>query len=293
MAIYQPSKDVLLAAINAQNSLTIKATDIVYSAPKDIRGTDQETTTQRNTLVKVSSAPVGSTWTGKKNVFYNRLNLADLITLIGDTLQVGAVATVYDALIGLNNRYGFAFEQADLQNTEIHWEPDGATGNVELIALEDSLGWVGSVTFKLAKGDESLQSAVTTTTLNGLKYPNGDMGSVAQTAVIAEIYSYPFDFTVLRDTLLTYQPGVLNAGTPLNALRDALIQITSSPWVSTNVAAWGLLGAEITYNGLNKAEFPTNSKYKYAMVIKLPATTTNIKGTLYVQYSDPEDPNEV
>lgn len=66
MAIYQPSKDVLLAAINSQNSLTIKATDIIYSTPKDIRGTDQGTTTQRNTLVKVSAAPVGSTWSGKR-----------------------------------------------------------------------------------------------------------------------------------------------------------------------------------------------------------------------------------
>ncbi|EBS0563276.1 hypothetical protein DTU56_09115 [Salmonella enterica subsp. enterica serovar Muenchen] len=293
MAIYQPSKDVLLAAINAQNSLTIKATDIIYSAPKDIRGTDQETTTQRNTLVKVSAAPVGSTWTGKKNVFYNRLKLSDLTTLIGDTLQVGSVDKLYDALVGLNNRYGFAFEEADLENSDLEWEPDGRTGSLELIAKADSLGWIGMVTFKLAKGDESLQSAVTVTTLNGLKYPNGDMGSVAQTATIAEIYSYPFDFTTQRDALLAFEPGVLSAGTTLNNLVGILNPITGTTWVASNAASWGLLGAEITYNGLNKAEFPTNSKYKYAMAIKLPATTTNIKGTLYVQYNDPDDPNEV
>ena len=292
MAIYQPSKEVLLAAVNAQNSLSIKATDITYSAPKDIRGTDQETTTQKNTMVKITATPTG-TWTGKKNLFYNRMLLSDLTVLIGDTIQIGSVDTIHEALIGLNNRYGFVFENTDLENTEIEWEPDGATGNVELKALPDSLGWIGSVNFKVAKGDESLQSAVTNAVLDGLKYPNGDMGSVAQTAIIAEVYSYPFDHTVNRDALLAYQPGVLTAGTNLNSLVTLINGVTGTTWVATGVANWGLLGAEITYNGLNKAEFPTNQKYKYAMAIKLPATTTNIKGVLYLQYNDPEDPNEV
>lgn len=292
MAIYQPSKDVLLAAVNAQNSLNIKLTDITYSAPKDIRGTDQATTTQRNTLVKITATPTGS-WTGKKNLFYTRLNIEDIQQLIGDTLQVGGVEKLHDALIGLNNRYGFAFEPEDLVNTDLEWEPDGQTGFLDVTAEADSLGWIGTARFKLVKGDESLQTAVTTTTLNGLKYPNGDMGSVNQTAILAEVYSYPFDFTTQRDALLVFGTGVLAAGATLNNLVDILNPITGTTWVASNAASWGLLGAEITYNGLNKAEFPTNSKYKYAMAIKLPATTTNIKGTLYVQYNDPDDPNEV
>lgn len=293
MSIYQESKAVLLDAVNSQNSLKIKDTDIVYSEPKDIRGTDQETNTQRNTLVKISAAPEGSTWTGKKNCFYNRMNLADLRTLLGDTLQIGSVDTLHAALVGLNNRYGFIFNTEDLQDAEIIWEPDGATGSVELTANPTSLGWIGTVEFKVVKGDDSLESAVTTNVLNGLKYPNGDMGSVAQSAILAEIYSYPFDFTKYRDELLAYPTGVQAAGTPLNTLRDYLIAVTGSAWVSTDAAAWGLLGAEISYVGLNQADFPTNTKYKYAMAIKLPATTTNIKGTLYVQFSDPDDPSEV
>ncbi|AFO71361.1 virion structural protein [Cronobacter phage CR5] len=292
MAIYQPSKEVLLAAVNAQNSLNIKLTDITYSAPKDIRGTDQATTTQRNTLVKITATPTGS-WTGKKNLFYTRLNIEDIQQLIGDTLQVGGVEKLHDALIGLNNRYGFAFEPEDLVNTDLEWEPDGQTGFLDVTAEADSLGWIGTARFKLVKGDESLQTAVTTTTLNGLKYPNGDMGSVNQTAILAEVYSYPFDFTTQRDALLVFGTGVLAAGATLNNLVGILNPITGTTWVASNAASWGLLGAEITYNGLNKAEFPTNSKYKYAMAIKLPATTTNIKGTLYVQYNDPDDPNEV
>lgn len=292
MAIYQPSKEVLLAAVNAQNSLNIKLTDITYSAPKDIRGTDQATTTQRNTLVKITATPTGS-WTGKKNLFYTRLNIEDIQLLIGDTLQIGGVEKLHDALIGLNNRYGFAFEPEDLVNTELEWEPDGQTGFLDVTAEADSLGWIGTARFKLVKGDESLQTAVTTTTLNGLKYPNGDMGSVNQTAILAEVYSYPFDFTTQRDALLVFGTGVLAAGATLNNLVGILNPITGTTWVASNAASWGLLGAEITYNGLNKAEFPTNSKYKYAMAIKLPATTTNIKGTLYVQYNDPDDPNEV
>lgn len=292
MGIFKLSKDILREAVNTQNSLSVKDTDIVYSDPKDIRETEQGTTSARNTLVKITAAPVGSTWSGKKNLFYDRLDLGKLTSLIGDTIQLGSVEFIHDALIGLNNRYGFVFEAADLINSEVSWEPDGKTGTVVLEAEPLSLGWINSVQFKVIKGDESLTSAVTNTVLNGLKYPNGDMGSVAQSAIIAEVYSYPFDYSAYRDTLLSVVTGPLVSGDRLNDTVAMLKAVTGSAWVSTAATSWGLLNAEIEYNGLNTPEYPTNAKYKYLMVIKLPATTTNIKGKLYIQFNDPEDPNE-
>ncbi|QXO09591.1 hypothetical protein pEaSNUABM11_00167 [Erwinia phage pEa_SNUABM_11] len=295
MALYQPSKDVLLAAIDAANSLTIKQTDIVYSAPKDITGTDKATSTKRNTQIKITADGVtGSTWSGKKTIYYNRMLIQDLVVLIGDTLQIGpSNDTLYEAIVGLNQRYGFVFEQADLLDAEILWDTDHLTGTLVVKANPTSVGWFGQYNFKVKRGDETLVSTVSTTVLTGLKYPNGQMGSETVSGIMAQVYSYPFNFTAYRDTLLAFATGGLT-GTPLTTMVNLLKAITGNAWVATTASSWGLAGAEVISVGLNDAvTYPTNSKYKYVLVLKLPATTTNVVGTMYLQFNDQDDPNEV
>ncbi|ANZ48447.1 virion structural protein [Erwinia phage vB_EamM_Caitlin] len=295
MAIYQPSKDVLLAAVNSQNSLSVKMTDIVWSAPKDIRGTEKETTTQRNTMVKITADGVtGSTWSGKKNLYYNRMKVEDLAIILGDTLAIGpSNAKLHTALVGLNQRYGFALEEGDWLDADIEWNGDKTAGTVKVTADPESIGWIGQYTFKVVKGDESLVSSVTTSVLTGLKYPNGQMGSETVSAIIAPVYSYPYNFTKYRDALLAFTPGVLS-GQPLTDMVNLLKDITGTAWVATTAASYGLAGAEVVSVGLNDpVAMPTNAKYKYALALKLPATCTSIVGTLYLQFNDLDDPSEV
>lgn len=295
MAIYQDSATVLLAAINSANSLTIKATDFVYSAPKDIRGTDKGDSTGKNTQIKITADGVaGSTWSGKKSVCYNRLQVEDIAVLLGNTLAIGpSNDTLFAALVGLNQRYGFVFAQSDLVDAQIEWNSEKTSGKVLVKANPSSIGWIGQYQFNVVKGDETLVSSVTTTVLTGLKYPNGQMGSESVTATMAQVYSYPFNFSAYRDQLLAFQNGVLT-GTPLTDMTNILKAITGNPWVATSASAWGLAGAEVLSTGLNDAvTLPTNSKYKYVLALKLPATTTNIAGTMYLQFNDVDDPNEV
>lgn len=295
MAIYQPSKDVLLAAVNSQNSLNVKMTDIVWSAPKDIRGTDKETTTQRNTMVKITADGVaGSTWSGKKNLYYNRMKVQDLAIILGDTLAIGpSNATLHAALVGLNQRYGFALETTDWLDADIEWNGDKTAGTVKVTADPEAVGWIGEYTFKVVKGDESLVSSVTTNVLTGLKYPNGQMGSETVNAIIAPVYSYPYNFTKYRDALLAFTPGILS-GQPLTDMVNLLKDITGASWLATTAATYGLAGAEVLSVGLNDpVAMPTNAKYKYVLALKLPATCTNIVGTLYLQFNDLDDPSEV
>lgn len=295
MAIYQPSKDVILAAINAQNSISVKQTDIVYSVPKDIRGTDKGNTTKKNTQVKVTADGVaGSTWSGKKNVFYDRLQIQDLVTLIGDTLYIGPSNTSLQAAIpALNLRYGFVFETADLLEAEIVWNEDKTAGTVKVTANPTSLGWIGEYNFKVAKGDESLPSKVTTNTLSGLKYPNGQMGSETVSATIAQVYSYPYDFTQYHDLFQSFVPGVLTGDNLANFV-NAMNAITGGSWVTTNNATWGLSGAEVISIGANDpVAMPTNAKYSFVLAVKMPASNTAVVGTMYLQFNKPEDPNEV
>lgn len=295
MAIYQPSKDVILAAINTQNSIAVKATDIVYSAPKDIRGTDKGNTTKKNTQVKVTADGVtGSTWSGKKNVFYDRLQIQDLVTLIGDTLYIGpSNETLRAAIPALNLRYGFVFESGDLQEAEIIWNEDKTAGTVSVKAVSTSLGWIGEYNFKVAKGDESLPSKVTTNTLSGLKYPNGQMGSETVAATIGQVFSYPFNFTNYHDLFKSFSAGVLT-GDNLTKFVNAMIDVTSGSWATTTNATWGLSGAEVLSVGANDpVTMPTNSKYSFVLAVKMPATNTALVGTLYLQFNKPEDPNDV
>ncbi len=295
MAIYQPSKDVLLAAINGQNSIKVKATDIVYSAPKDISGTDKGMTTNRNTQIKVTAdGVVGSTWSGKKNVYYNRRNLADLLVLLGDSIYIGpSNKSLFVAIPALNLRYGFVFEEADFIDAPIEWNDDVTEGTVRLRANPTSLGWYGQADFKVLKGDESLPSKVTTNVLSGLKYPNGQMGSEAVNATMAEVYSYPFDFTQSHDALIALSVGVATGDT-LSTLVNILNGVTKGTWDTTNGATWGLSGAEILSIGANDATtMPTNSKYQKVLKLKVPATNTAVVGTMYLQFNKPDDPNEV
>jgi len=295
MAIYQPSKDVLLAAINAQNSIKVKATDIVYSAPKDISGTDKGITTNRNTQIKVTAdGVVGSTWSGKKNVYYNRRNLADLLVLLGDSIYIGpSNKSLFVAIPALNLRYGFVFEEADFLDAPIEWNDDLTQGTLRLRANPTSLGWYGQADFKVLKGDESLPSKVTTNVLTGLKYPNGQMGSETVTGTMAEVYSYPFDFTQQHDKLVALPIGVATGDT-LSTLVNVMNSVTNGTWDTTNSATWGLSGAEILSIGANDATtMPTNGKYQKVLRLKMPATNTAVVGTMYLQFNKPDDPNEV
>ncbi|QVW55050.1 hypothetical protein pEaSNUABM29_00006 [Erwinia phage pEa_SNUABM_29] len=295
MAIYIPAKDVLLSAINNANSLSIKATDFVWSAPKDIRGTDKGNTTEKNTQVKITADGVaGSTWSGKKNIYYNRLKVQDIVMLIGDTLAIGpSNAKLSQALTGLNQRYGFVFTTDDLEEADILWNTDKTAGTVVVKAKTTSLGWIDQYNFKVVKGDESLVSTVSNSVLAGLKYPNGQMGSETVSGTIAEVYSYPFNFTKYHDQMLAFTPGVLT-GQPLTDMVNILKDISGGSWLATTNASWGLAGAEVLSVGLNNpVAMPTNAKYKYVVALKLPATNTSFKGTMYLQFNDLDDPNEV
>ncbi|MCT7475975.1 hypothetical protein N5V81_13410 [Escherichia coli] len=153
----------------------------------------------------------------------------------------------------------------------------------------ESIGWVGQATFKVVKGDESLVSAVTTNVLTGLKYPNGQMGSKPLLRSLQRFYSYPYNFTKYRDALLAYTPGILS-GQPLTDMVNLLKDITGTAWVATTSASYGLAGAEVVSVGLNDpVAMPTNAKYKYALVLKLPVTCTTIVRTLYLQFNDLDD----
>jgi hypothetical protein len=296
MSTFQyPSLTDLLNAINAANATTFLSTDLSFSAPKVVAGTWQGLSSDRNTAVKATAA--SAQYQGSSVLLYNRLDLGQLANLPGIlNLAVTGPLHTWDILPQLLYYTGIQFLQADLQNLPITLAGDG-TGQVQLSADPNSLGWQGSVMLNVVAGGVLIDAAASVAQLPGLNYPVPDVSAPPATATYGPAYLYPYDFTTYQPTLLTYAPGVCNQ-TQLDFLLAAIKALDvgsgTTLWVDTGAnTTWNLTGATILSNGLNNAAVtPTNPAYKYVLALQLASTVTTPAGVLYLHYNDPFNPND-
>lgn len=294
-AFQRSSVAALIAGINAANATTFSASDLSFSNPKVVTGgTWQGIASDRNTAVRATAA--SANYQGNKVILYNRLNLSQLANLPGVHLALASVTKVWDALPALATFLGVPFTQNDLQNLDVTTAGDGS-GNIQLSADPNSLGWIGSVVLPFTKGGVSLPSVLTTTTLPGVNYPVADASAPPASAVYGPMYLYPYDFTTNQATFLTYSPGALNQ-TQIDYLVTAIKAVDvgsgKASWIGTGSnTTYNLTGASIISNGLNdSATLGTNPLYKYVLRLRLAGTQTNPAGDLYLHYNDPFNPND-
>lgn len=101
-------------------------------------------------------------------------------------------------------------------------------------------------------------------------------------------YLFFCDFTEDKDSLIDLPVGPLDdhAATILAA---ALSTHDAGPgralWVDQANPEWGLVGAEITYNGPNLTGFASNGLYDHVIMLKFPETQTSPVGTIAIQYN--------
>lgn len=288
MSLYKSFDQQFFADLVAKNGVDIKPTDVVISQVKDITGSSIGQTTGVNTSVRLVATEDGR-WDGKTPVYYNRYQAKDLKVLLGSTIFVAGASTVHELLPVFNARYGTALTTKDFKDGPMTLDAAG-NGTVTLIAEPESLEWTGTTTFIVMKGDYSLALQLKTAILEGLKYPDGTMGSAVPPKYIGEAYSYPMDHSAFFTRFATVAVGVLGTGsssmiTVVDALNAGEGRVV---WMGDNNAQWGLSGAEVLYNGLNnRPEYPTNPQYSHVLVVKLPATNTQFGGNLIMHYSDP------
>jgi hypothetical protein len=295
MSAFQiPSATDVLNAINTANGTSFLATDLSFSNPKVVAGTWQGLSSDRNTAIKVTAASAG--YQGSVVMQYNRLDLSSLAYLNGIAdLAVTNPQHTWDILPQLAFFTGIQFVQGDLQNLPITLNSDG-TGQVQLSADPNSLGWQGSVMLNVKAGGVTLDSAMTVPAMPGLNYPVSDTTAPPASAVYGPAYLYPYDFTTYQPTFLTYAPGAMTQTQldyVLAAIKALDVGAGAALWVDTGSnTAYNLTGATIVSNGLNNATtMPTNPAFKYVMAIQLASTVTTPAGMLYLHYNDPFDPN--
>lgn len=165
------SQAQVLALINADNAATVPVggllltTHVTFGVP----AVNAEGGGVGNTDLIVSSA-INSGYVGDVEVNYNRLDLEGFTAFGPAEVIVTEEATLADVLTAFNALYSANLEMADVVNNALP-EPDFDGENYTLVAAAGSLAYIGDIVVKLSVASTPLNTIITTTTLNGLEFP--------------------------------------------------------------------------------------------------------------------------
>lgn len=289
MPLYTDIKTALINNLNQLNGATVKVAELTFSKPQATNGKWNGKDVTQNTAVRIT-ATAGASWTGTTVLLYNRLKLSDLGTLIGNVVRVSNVDTIWKLISALNSFYGLTLDQNDFADGAIAINSDG-TGSVDLTALETSLGWTGTWSLNIMKGDANLPDSVSNTNLSGLNYPVSEDTSKR----LAQSVFYGSDFTDVYDTVKTYAVGKVMDDDFLAIINNHQMYNQTTKWLNNQTAAANnLSGATIVSNGLAAGvEYANSERYKYVIVLRPSSLTTNIRGDFLLHYNEPLDPSGV
>jgi len=292
MALYSDVKQTIIDNINSLNGSNVVMSQMTFSKPQPTNGKWNGKDITQNSVVRVT-ANAGATWTGTNVFLYNRLDLNDLTTMIGNRIKGPQPDTTRKLAQAFNTVYGLNFAIDDIVDAPIAYENEMA--QVTLTAEKDSLSWTGSWSFWLSKGDEVLDEIVTKTSLDGIVYPVSEDTTVR----LGQSLVYGADFSDSYDKLKG-----LAVGTKIDkALVDMInakqpYASPTSPWIVDAAAAAGpanLTNATIAYNGPAKDRPYANSdRFQNVIALTFDTTkTTNVRGEMLLHYSKPLDPSEI
>ena len=278
--LYPAPLTAILAAIAAQNKgVTLNPAQYTFGAPTpyaDPAGVE-------NTSMLITVSDVTAPYQGAQTVYYKRLNLADLTTLLPQPILGNGWATVADFWAVLNANFGLNFVAGDLNDTDALVINGDGTGSVTLKAQAASRGWIGQVTLSFAIGNYDISQAIANTALPGLLWPNTDFSKP-----FGELYSYFRDMTPYQSDMQQYTTASNN----LSQLATNLAALTGNPWIVTAASRYSLQGATVQYNGLVKnfvalsdSICTPNPGYQYVLVVKLnPSYSLGYSGYLFLHY---------
>lgn len=272
MALYKTPKGAILSAIRALNGVVLLESEYNYGVPAAVPRDPDGT----NTTITVTANSELSTFDGSMTVRYIRLALDELTVLVPDVIQLPPVTNTLEFALAFNKVYGTSFTAADIESSPVVLE--NGSGPVTLVAKSTSLGWIGSVTFNVIPGRTPLTGLATT--LPGLNFPDP-----YENKPFGWAYSYWRDFS-LAESLLS--PVLANNPDWVN-IRDALVQITTDPWVLVGQSKFSLDGASVLYNGVVESAPHGNDRYDQVMVVQLGSACLGYSGRLFLHYNVPDN----
>jgi hypothetical protein len=279
MALYKDPVTTLLEVIEKENNVTLDPADYDFSIPEPATP-PAESSAVYNTKIIISANNVAAPFAGDIDIFYNRLNLSDLDSMVAMYIRSPELATTHDILPSLNRRFGLNLTPADiiLENTA---EFEGYR-IAHLKAEDTSIGWIGGIDVSVVEGDVLLEDHLLDRALGGLYYP-----TEYPTKPFAQFYSYWRDFSDHYNFLAT-----VVVGDPIGMeIASAMGDVTGDPWQTTGQNEYSLGNAEIIYAGLTADTGLANDDYDRVIIIRLDLDTcTGMTGDLVIHFSEPEDP---
>lgn len=278
----------LIARINALNNIALTQADVLWSTPQVVSGSWREQSTTKNTAIRATVPAGRPDFSGSRDILYDRLSFALLANIRGFEVSASGISDVHGMLPYLKMCTGLMLATTDVENLPLVANQSGGFDAV-LTATPANKAWYGSVTVKVKEGGLPLDEVIVNTKLTGLNYPTTDT-----TQVFAQVYMYGYDFTDQFDFVSELDAGELSDGDALTlseAIKARDVSDFKASWnASASATEFSLQGATIVSNGLNNESMPTNTNYKYVLVVKLRDQVTSPKGLMYLHYNDPFDP---
>lgn len=277
MSLYKSPLQMVVDSINRLNKLDLVADEYNFGAPVALA-------TPRgliNTEIEISAKGPNSAFSGSVVVGYHRLALAELADQVSLVVPVMEVNTTLDVALAINRNFGTVFTAADIVVRDLTTEEKVIPGTIVLEASVTGYGWIGSVEVGTRAGGYSLPTYLTNRALVGMNYP-----TPVTTRPYAHMYSYWRDCSDQYDRLSTVQVGVGQ----LEAIRDALIDITGDAWVVSGTGRYTLDGATVTDVAVPREVEDYNSRYDHAIKVLLnDATSLGLTGSLVLHFNEPLD----
>jgi len=275
MSLYKDPRSTLLSLVEKENGLTLNPADYDFTNPVAAEPPEGSTASY-NTRVTLAANNPAAPYVGSVEIYYNRLDIADLGRLADIYLQSPNITTTHGAIDSLNRRFGLNFRPEDLID-----RPAVVNGEYNTLILEatvESLGWFGALNINVTEGDLLLENYVLEPMLGGLNYPTESVDRP-----FAHFYSYWRDFsddhTVLK---------LIQTGDPVGLdLLSILTNVTGDEWVGGGPSPYSLKDAVIVYSGSTQGYLNTNLDYPMVLIIRLdPIQCTAIDGDLVLHHSD-------
>lgn len=156
---------ILVDQINDDNSSSFTTALFNFGVPAADGGA-------KNTKIVLTAAG-GSGYSGTRDIYYNRVDLATVPGNRGTTFQVGDAETLAELIPEINTLYGINLTAADYNDVAIPAFPGEApheTQTINLVAKSGSIVWRGTLVLTLNANDIDLVEAIENNSLNGLTY---------------------------------------------------------------------------------------------------------------------------
>lgn len=261
------SKENLLKLINDECKISPALTfdDVDISLPEVVSVDGRDSSVVLTSKLKDDEG-------SEVEVFYHRRPLPDYIK--GDnTFGDEDIASAHDILSAVNDRFGLNILPQDVEDTP-------RSGNAMTLTAEPlSHEWRGDVVIQL-KPAVQLNTVVTSTQLDGLRYPDHQDTTIGQ----AYIYSRDIDCSHIKKFLSLLAVGIDVDDT---ALAEELNKVVPETWVSSDTAVpYNVHDAIVVFDGA-PADLPgANTAFERVVSIQLTTLCTNFQGALNLHFNN-------